>query len=83
MKKVKLNIVVHGSKWLTFFTGMKRVKGKTDFTPWKERVKLNVVVHGRKCLTFFSGIKRVKVRPIFPLGRRGLNSTSSFMGVNG
>ena len=64
---------------------MKRVKCKTDFSPGKERVKLNVVVHGRKWLTFFTGMKRVKgkVRPIFPLGRRGLNSTSSFMGVNG
>ena len=44
---IKLNVVVHGSKWLTFFTGMKRVRGKTVFTPGKERVKLNVVVHGK------------------------------------
>ena len=32
-ERVKLNIVVYGSKWLRFFTRMKRVKGKTDFTP--------------------------------------------------
>ena len=38
MKKVKLNIIVDGSKWLTFLTGMKRVKGETDFSPGKERV---------------------------------------------
>ena len=37
---IKLNVVVHGSKWLTFFTGMNRVKGKTDFSPGKERVNV-------------------------------------------
>ena len=47
-ERVKLNVVVHGSKLLTFFTGMKRVKGETHFTSGKESVKLNVVVHGSK-----------------------------------
>ena len=60
MKRVKLNINRHGRKWLTFFTGMKRVKSKTDFSPGKERVKLNIVVHGSKWLMIFTGMKRVK-----------------------
>ena len=52
---IKFNVVVHGSKLLTFFTGRKRVKGKTDFSPGKERVKLKIVVHLSKWLTFSLG----------------------------
>ena len=60
---------------------MKRVKSKTDFNPGKERVKLNIIVHGRK---WFTGMKRVKCKVNFTPGKqRVLNSTSSFMGVNG
>ena len=44
---------------------MKRVKGKTHFSPGKDRVKLNNVVHGRKWLTFFTGMKRVKGKTDF------------------
>ena len=68
-ERVKLNVIVHGRKWLIFFTGMKRVKGNTDFTPGKETVKLNVIVHGSKWLTFFTGMKRVKGKTDFTPGK--------------
>ena len=59
-ERVKLKIVVHWSKWLTFFTGMKKVK-------------LNIVVHGSKWLTFFTGMKRVKGETDFSPGKERVN----------
>ena len=68
---------------LTFFTRMKRVKGKTDFTHGKERVKLNVVVHGSKWLMIFTGMKRVKCKTDFTPGKERVKLNVIVYGSNG